>query len=138
MQLLLYFIGYYFTIHLPKYCILILFSALFMTKIGERITSLRKKKGWSQTDLSKAIGASREAIGKYERNEAVPSVEVAKKIADELEVFLDYLVDDKAVMAFDKKTVKRLMDIDQLPDEDKNHIFYMIDNLIKAAKLKAI
>lgn len=109
-----------------------------MTKIGERITSLRKKKGWSQTDLSKAIGASREAIGKYERNEAVPSVEVAKKIADELEVSLDYLVDDKAVMAFDKKTVKRLMDIDQLPDEDKNHIFYMIDNLIKAAKLKAI
>ncbi|MGB0429346.1 MAG: DNA-binding protein [Bacteroidia bacterium] len=53
-------------------------------------------------------------------------------------VSLDYLVDDKAVMAFDKKTVKRLMDIDQLPDEDKNHIFYMIDNLIKAAKLKAI
>jgi len=36
-------------------------------------------------------------------------------------------------MAFDKKTVKRLINIDQLPDEDKNHIFYMIDNLIIAA-----
>lgn len=109
-----------------------------MTKIGERITLLRKKKNWSQTDLSKAIEASREAIGKYERNEAVPSVEVAKRIADALEVSLDYLVDDKAAITFDKKTVKRLQDIDKLEEEDKNHIFYMIDNLIKAAKLKTI
>lgn len=109
-----------------------------MTNIGERIALLRKKKNWSQTDLSKAISASREAIGKYERNEAIPSVEVAKKIADILEVSLDYLVDDKAVIAFDKKTVKRLQDIDQLDEEDKEHIFYMIDNLIKAAKLKTI
>lgn len=109
-----------------------------MTNIGNRITFLRKKNNWSQTDLSKAINASREAIGKYERNEAVPSVEVAKKIADVLEVSLDYLVDDTASISFDKQTVKRLQDIEQLPEDDKNHIFYMIDNLIKAAKLKTL
>lgn len=109
-----------------------------MTKIGEKITALRKRKGWSQTDLSKAVDASREAIGKYERNEAIPSVEVAKKIADVFEVSLDYLVDDNAAITFDKQTVKRLQDIEQLPEEDKNHIFYMIDNLIKAAKLKTL
>ncbi len=109
-----------------------------MADIGNRITLLRKKKNWSQTDLSKSINASREAIGKYERNEAIPSVEVAKKIADVLDVSLDYLVDDKASISFDKKTVKRLQDIEQLPDEDRNHIFYMIDNLIKAAKLKTL
>jgi len=40
-------------------------------------------------------------------------------------------------MGFVKKTVKRLMDIDQLPNEGKSHIFYMIDNLIKAATLKS-
>ena len=50
-----------------------------MLKIGDKITQLRKSKDWSQTDLAKAIEASREAIGKYERNEVVPSVEVAKK-----------------------------------------------------------
>ena len=31
-------------------------------------------------------------IGKYERNEAVPSIDVAKKIADAFGVSLDYLV----------------------------------------------
>jgi hypothetical protein len=34
--------------------------------------------------------------------------------------------------------MKRLEDIEKLPEEDKNNIFYTIDNLIKAAKLKAI
>lgn len=107
-----------------------------MTNIGERITLLRKKKNWSQTDLSKAINASREAIGKYERGETIPSVEVAKKIADVLEVSLDYLVDDKATIMFDKQTIKRLQDIEELSEVDKEHIFYTIDNLIKAAKFK--
>lgn len=50
-----------------------------MVKIGNRIVELRKKKGWSQTDLAKQADASREAIGKYERDEAQPSVETAKK-----------------------------------------------------------
>jgi len=31
-------------------------------------------------------------VGKYERGDASPSIEVAKKIADALEVSLDYLV----------------------------------------------
>jgi hypothetical protein len=38
----------------------------------------------------------------------------------------------------DKRTLKRLEDIENLPDEDRANIFYTIDNLIKAAKLKAI
>lgn len=65
-------------------------------------------------------------------------MEVAKKIADALEVSLDYLVDDNAVIVFDKKTVKRLTDIEALPEEDQEHIFYTIDGLIKAAKLKTL
>tara|TARA_B110000046_G_C12942965_1_gene376631 strand:+ start:707 stop:892 length:186 start_codon:yes stop_codon:yes gene_type:complete len=34
--------------------------------------------------------------------------------------------------------LKRIEDIEDLPDEDKNHLFYVIDNLIKAVKLKSI
>lgn len=98
-----------------------------MVKIGSRITELRKKKGWSQTELAKQIGASREAIGKYERNEAQPSVETAKKIADAFEVTLDYLVDEEAVSAFDKKTVGRIKSIQQLDEENKSHVFAMLD-----------
>lgn len=42
-------------------------------------------------------------IGKYERGEAAPSIDAAKKIADALEVSLDNLVGESAFKAFDKK-----------------------------------
>jgi hypothetical protein len=48
------------------------------------------------------------------------------------------LVGEGELRVLDKRTLKRLEDIELLPDEDRNHIFYTLDNLIKAAKLKAI
>jgi transcriptional regulator with XRE-family HTH domain len=76
---------------------------------GKNISTLRD---WSQTDLASNSGVSREMIGKYERGVAVPSIEAAKKIADAFEVSLDYLVGEGINSKFDKKTVKRLQDID--------------------------
>jgi len=98
-----------------------------MIKIGDRINQLRKNKSWSQTELAKQINASREAIGKYERNEALPSVETAKKIADAFHVTLDYLVDETASPTFDKKTVSRIKSIQLLDEENKSHVFAMLD-----------
>jgi len=46
----------------------------------------------TQNDLGKAVGASGDIIGKYERNEIKTSIDTAAKIADALEVSLDYLV----------------------------------------------
>jgi len=39
---------------------------------------------------------------------------------------------------YDKDVLKRIEDIEHLPEEDKAHLFYVIDNLIKAVKLKSI
>jgi transcriptional regulator with XRE-family HTH domain len=66
-----------------------------------------------------------------------PSIEVVIRMADALEVSLDYLV-GKSDLLLDKTTIKRIQDIELLPDTDKVHIFYAIDNLIRAAKLKAL
>jgi len=43
-----------------------------------------------------------------------------------------------SLSTYDKAILKRINDIEHLPNEDKQHIFYLIDNLVKAAKLKAI
>ena len=53
-----------------------------MSDIGTKIMQLRKEKSLSQSDFAKAIGASRTMVGKYERGGAIPSLEVAKNIAD--------------------------------------------------------
>ena len=55
-------------------------------------------------------------IGKYERGEAVPSLDAAKKIADALEVSLDYLVGEGVNAKVDKKALKRLQEIELLEE----------------------
>jgi len=88
--------------------------------------------------LAKKIGTSAPIVGRYEREEIKPSIDVAAKLADALGVSLDYLLGKSDKMVLDKKNLQRLEDIEQLADEDKSNIFYTIDNLIKAAKLKNI
>lgn len=105
---------------------------------GNVITTLRKEKDWSQTDLATKSSVSREMIGKYERGEAVPSIEAAKKIADAFGVSLDYLVGEGVNSKFDKKTVKRLEDIEKLTSNDKEHVFAMLDAFIARGKMQAI
>ncbi|MCP4456676.1 MAG: helix-turn-helix transcriptional regulator [Cytophagales bacterium] len=105
---------------------------------GQKIAFSRKEKKMSQAELGKLSGINGDIIGKYERDEMKPSIETARKLSDALEVSLDYLVGDRDLKVLDKKTLQRLEDIGKLPDMDRQNIFYTLDNLIKAAKLKAI
>lgn len=95
------------------------------------MAELRRAKRWSQTVLANKIQASREAIGKYERAEAIPSVEMAKKIADAFEVTLDYLVGEGDNAHFDKQAVKRIEAISNLPKEEKDTVFTVLDALLR-------
>ena len=74
-----------------------------MKNIAKIIADLRKQKGWSQTELATESGVSREIIGKYERGEAVPSIEFAKRIADAFGVSLDYLAGEGTLSKLEKK-----------------------------------
>ena len=87
--------------------------------IGKIIADLRDQKGWSQTDLADKSEVSRVMIGKYERGEALPSINAAKKIADVLDVSLDHPVGEGMNANFDKKTLKRLQEIELLEDDKK-------------------
>ncbi len=109
-----------------------------MMTFGQKMSLCRKEKKLSQADLGKLSGINGDIIGKYERDEMKPSFDTAKKLADTLAVSLDYLVGDGDLKVLDKKTLQRLEDIEKLSEADKQNIFYTLDNLIKAAKLKAI
>ena len=103
---------------------------------GKIIADARDAKAWSQTDLADASGVSRVMIGKYERGEAVPSLDAAKKIADALEVSLDYLVGEGVNNKFDKKTLKRLQEIELIEEPKKTVLFDLIDTYIRDAKVR--
>ena len=103
---------------------------------GKIISDLRKQKDWNQTELANSSGVSREMIGKYERGEAVPSIEAAKKIADALEVSLDYLVGEGINSKLDKKNLKRLQELEHLEEEKKKTLYDLIDTYIRDAKAR--
>jgi transcriptional regulator with XRE-family HTH domain len=103
-------------------------------KIGKIITDLRKAKGMSQADLANKTGISQVMVGKYERGDASPSIEVAKKMADALEVSLDYLVGEGINSKFDKMTLKRIEEIEHLDVDKKKTLFDVIDTFIRESK----
>jgi len=105
---------------------------------GKIISDARDAKGWNQSELADKSGVSRVMIGKYERGEAVPSIDAAKKIADALEVTLDFLVGEASNARLDKKTVNRLNDIQQLEDTKRNILFDLIDTYIRDAKIRKV
>lgn len=103
---------------------------------GERLTYARKQKGLRQSDLGKLVGTSGDIIGKYERGENMPSIEVVSKMADALAVTIDYLVKDGVYENIDSVTLKRLREIEKLPIDIKEKIYFFIDTTIGYHKTK--
>lgn len=60
--------------------------------LAERLKAARKNAGKSQEQVAKAIGVTQAAYSYYECGYKTPTLPVAKRIAAELGVSLDYLV----------------------------------------------
>jgi len=58
--------------------------------IGNKITSARKKVDLSQSALAQKIAISPQAVGKWERGESMPDIIVLNRLAEILEVDLNY------------------------------------------------
>ena len=74
--------------------------------------------------------------GKYERGDASPSIDVAKKIADAFEVSLDFIVGAGINATFDKKIMQRIQDIQTLDTTTQEMLFNLIDTVIRDQKAK--
>lgn len=103
---------------------------------AERLAYARKQRKIKQADLGKLVGTSGDIIGKYERGENTPSIEVAARIADALGVTLDYLVKEGEYEQIDKTTLKRLKDIERLDPGTKTKVFDIIDTYLRDFKTR--
>ncbi|MAR92475.1 MAG: transcriptional regulator [Pseudomonadales bacterium] len=76
-------------------------------------------------------------IGRYERGEITPSIEVAKKLADAFGVTLDFLVGDKDVpnILYDQTMLARWREIDALDASERDRILSVVDSLVRDAKV---
>ena len=102
---------------------------------GERITLIRKQLKWSQEDLAKKVGTSAPIIGRYERDEIKPSIEVAAKMAELLNVSLDYLV-GKTDVLLDHKIMNRITEIQKLSPDEQKTVFSLLDAFLRDTKTR--
>jgi transcriptional regulator with XRE-family HTH domain len=109
-----------------------------MNSFGKKLRECREAKNLSQSELAKLLNTNHSIIGKYERDEVKPTIDVVKRLADELETTVGFLLGETKQVNLLKNPamLKRLNDIDALPDEDKHCILYALDGLLRDAKAK--
>jgi uncharacterized protein YjbI with pentapeptide repeats len=66
--------------------------------IGTKLTVARKKLNFSQATLANELGISAQAVGKWERGESMPDIIQLNRIADLLELDLNYFSEKDVAM----------------------------------------
>jgi transcriptional regulator with XRE-family HTH domain len=90
----------------------------------------------SQSDLAQKLNTSVSVISRYERDEMIPSVDVAKKVASLLDSTVGYLLGEteETNLLKDVDMLHRLQDIRNFGEKEKEHIFFTLDALIRDVK----
>jgi len=111
-----------------------------MSNFGKKLRDQREQKGLSQSKLAELVKLHHSIIGRYEREEAKPTIDVVVRLASALGTTVSYLLgeNDNATLFKNPEMLQRFEDIASFPDEDQSHIMYTIDALIKNVKLRSL
>ncbi|GAC1541232.1 MAG: hypothetical protein NVS3B12_28680 [Acidimicrobiales bacterium] len=109
--------------------------------IGERIKQLRTELGWSQAELGKKVGTDSQRISRYENGRLNPSVAAVVRLAEALNVSVDYLVVEGAprrpLQGPDLDLGERLADLGQLDEDDRSAVLRIVEGLLAKNRVKA-
>jgi transcriptional regulator with XRE-family HTH domain len=94
-----------------------------------------KRKSIPQDELAQHLGTKGPVIGGYERDEMKPSIEVAAKMAELLDVSLDYLV-GKTDVLLDGKISNRIIEIQKLSADEQKTVFSFLDAFLRDTKTR--
>jgi len=108
-----------------------------MQSFGKKLRECRDTKNLSQSALAKILNTNHSIIGKYERDEVKPTIDVVKKLANALETNVGYLLGEteNTNTLKDSTMLKRLNDIASFSKEEQKHILFALDAMITKIKL---
>lgn len=102
---------------------------------GKRLLEARKKNGISQEELAGKLNTKGPVIGRYERDEMKPGIEVAAKIAKLLDVSLDWLA-GHTDMELNKSMIQRIQEVSKMQPKEREHVFAMLDAFIATTRFQ--
>ena len=114
------------------------FTVQNMETFGKKLRECRERNQLSQSALAKELGAHHSIIGRYERDEVKPTIDVIKNLAKILNTSAAFLLGESqdSDILQNPQMLKRLNDINALAEKDKECILYAIDGLIRDAKTR--
>lgn len=74
---------------------------------GENLKNVRKQRGITQEELAEILGVSKQAISKWESDNAYPETEKLPAISNTLNISIDYLLNDISIMEEKEKTEEK-------------------------------
>ena len=91
------------------------------------LKSLRKKSGYSQTELGEMLNLSKSAISMYEIGDRMPDHDMMKRISELFNVSMDYLYEKETPAEPSLSDLKlAILDvIDQIPEEQQRAFLEM-------------
>jgi transcriptional regulator with XRE-family HTH domain len=107
------------------------------TSFGDRLILLRKKKNLTQEQLAQKAGITVKELAGYEGDSVSPSFNVAVKLADVLDISLDFLA-CRIDQQVDAKWLSMASDIQQMTQENQLAVIELIDAFINYNKVKSI
>jgi len=107
-----------------------------MISFGKKVAALRKELKFSQTELANKLNTSVSVISRYERDEMIPSIDTAKKLAGFLNTSVGYLLGETENdnLLKDPKMMERLKEIGAFSDEEQQQILFTLDAVIREIK----
>jgi transcriptional regulator with XRE-family HTH domain len=108
---------------------------------SNRLKRLRLEKGFSQKDIAKILNIHHVNYGRYVRGDSRPSADTLAKLADALDISVDYLLEgeetDAAVANLeDKKLLQMFAKIEKLSPKDKKVVITLLDAFIKKKEIE--
>jgi transcriptional regulator with XRE-family HTH domain len=106
--------------------------------VGQRLARIRKERGFTQVELARQLGSQQSLITAYETDRRALSAEMAVQLALALDVTTDELLHPNAAK---KKTpkkpslkiVRRMEQLEKLPENKQAFILTAIDSLLRGA-----
>ena len=104
----------------------------------ERLSRLRKERGWTQVELAERVGLSQTLISDYERGRLRLNADIVVRLANALEVTADELLQPNGRQHSLRRkpslrVLRRLEKIEKLPAHQQNTLLKTIDTFLRGA-----
>jgi transcriptional regulator with XRE-family HTH domain len=109
-----------------------------MPSFGDNLKRLRTERKLSQTELANLVKVHPTHVSRYERNQANPTVDVVRKIAEALSVSADQLIyGDASQMAKDKIQDNELLNMFSKVQSLATDDIHCVKSLLNAYLIKS-